>query len=32
MNTTDRPTFTGWHRPGAARPWRRISEAENEDE
>jgi hypothetical protein len=32
MNTTDRPTFTGWHRPGAAYSWRRIVEAEAEDE
>jgi hypothetical protein len=32
MNTTDRPTFAGWHRPGAAYSWRRIVEAEAEDE
>ena len=28
----DRPAFTGWHRPGVAYPWRRIVQAESEDE
>jgi hypothetical protein len=32
MNTSDRPSFAGWHRPSASSPWRRIVEAEGEDE
>jgi hypothetical protein len=32
MDETDKPAFTGWHRPGAAYPWRRIVEAEGEDD
>jgi hypothetical protein len=32
MKATDRPAFTGWHRPSADRPWCPVVQAESQDE
>jgi len=31
-NNTDKPRFTGWHRPSPSRPWQRVVEAESDAE